>query len=232
LLYVESFIEPFWHAVVHLLLPIFLFVTKLIRNIPPLAILAGGRRARDDASRDRLDSDRRILRPLRLFLFRLSLAVTCSRCRIARGRIPHLAVAGTRTMVAGQWRPGSKRAIANGRWFSLALGFRGRMRDHRGPARISPHALAQTSCALRRAFDRDLSRLLPADGGKPDTAAARRHHSRYRRDLADRHRRGRRRRACDLARRRWRCTPTSCSNAPDAFWIAPKKARAVLQAAE
>jgi uncharacterized membrane protein YcfT len=40
LLYVESFIEPFGTLWFIYLLPIFFVVTKLIRNIPPLAILA------------------------------------------------------------------------------------------------------------------------------------------------------------------------------------------------
>ena len=72
LLYLESFIEPFGTLWFIYLLPIFFVVTKLSRGIPADGGLARRRGAGDGACRDRLDGDRRILRALRLFLFRLS----------------------------------------------------------------------------------------------------------------------------------------------------------------
>ena len=106
LLYVESFIEPFGTLWFIYLLPIFFVVTKLTRNIPPLAILCGSRRARNDASGDRLDGDRRILRPLRLFLFRLSVGRSRVRAVGARAGASRTGGCRPRTMGAGQWRPG------------------------------------------------------------------------------------------------------------------------------
>src|SRR5207245_11516110 len=52
-----------------------------------------------------------------------------------------------------------------------------------------------------RALQRDLSRLLPADGGDTDAAIAHGHHSRHRHSIADRHDRRRDRLARDLAGR-------------------------------
>ena len=56
--------------------------------------------------------------------------------------------------------------------------------------------------------------------------------SRHRHDLADRHGRRRRRRDRDLAGRAWRSARNFLFERPAAFWIAPKKAAAALQAAE
>ena len=86
-LYLESFIEPFGTLWFIYLLPVFFVVTKATRRMPPLADLGRGGAAGERACRDRLDRDRRILRALRLFLFRLSVRRNmCSRCPIARGR--------------------------------------------------------------------------------------------------------------------------------------------------
>src|SRR5882757_7681425 len=73
-----------------------------------------------------------------------------------------------------------------------------RLRDHHGRDIAGADALDELLPLLWRAFDRYLSRLLPADGGDADLAAEDRSHSRHRHDFADRHRRRRRRRARDL----------------------------------
>ena len=71
-LYLESFIEPFGTLWFIYLLPIFFVVTKATRRMSPLADLGYRGVAGDGPHRHRLDRDRRILRALRLFLFRLS----------------------------------------------------------------------------------------------------------------------------------------------------------------
>ena len=199
---------------------------------PPLAIWGRRGAAGDGACRHRLDRDRRILRALRLFLFRLFVcATTCSRCRIARGRA---LLSRLRDWRCGRWSTAawSGRASANGRSFRWRSGFAGACAIIVIGHAVGAHAMAELPALLRRAFHRHLSRLLPADGGDPDAAAADRPDPRHRHGIADRHHRGRGRRAGDLAGWRSRPAPISCSSGPAAFWIAPKKPRATLQAAE
>ena len=105
-LYLESFIEPFGTLWFIYLLPVFFVVTKATRKWPPLLIWAVAGAAGERAYRNRLDRDRRILRPLRLFLFRLSLRRLCVR---AVGSRAGAALAGARrigAVGARQWRPG------------------------------------------------------------------------------------------------------------------------------
>src|SRR5450631_795018 len=76
----------------------------------------------------------------------------------------------------------------------------GRRRHYRPGYAAGAGASAQFPALLRRAFHRHLSGVLPADGGNPDAAAAGRPDPRYRRDLAPRYPRRRRRRAGVVAR--------------------------------
>ena len=79
LLYLESFIEPFGTLWFIYLLPVFFVVTKATRRMPPLAIWGVAALLEMAHVVDRLDRDRRILRALRLFLFRLSVRRLCVR---------------------------------------------------------------------------------------------------------------------------------------------------------
>ena len=114
---------------------------------------------------------------------------------------------------ARQRRPGD---LGFSEWplISLALGLRRRLRHHRDGHAAGADAVAELPALLRRAFHRHLSRLLPADGGDADAAAADRPDPRHRHDLADRHRRRRRRRAGDLAAGAGGAAPISCSSGP------------------
>ena len=115
MLYLESFIEPFGTLWFIYLLPVFFVVTKVTRARAAAGDLVRGRGAGNDARRDRLDRDRRILRALRVFLFRLS--VRGLRVRAVRPRAGATGVCAGRTgaVGAGQWRPGAFSASANGR---------------------------------------------------------------------------------------------------------------------
>ena len=126
LLYLESFIEPFGTLWFIYLLPVFFVVTKATtRTCRRLLIWARRGAAGDGAYRNRLDRDRRILRALRLFLFRLSVRrLMCSRCPIARARSPRWRLR--------RWRSGRSsmaawlhRASANGRWSRWCWAFAG-----------------------------------------------------------------------------------------------------------
>ncbi len=158
------------HAVVHL------SAADLLRRGEARAPRSGGadlghrRRARDRAYRHRLDGDRRIRRPLRLFLHRL-----------------HLRAAGLRLHRAVRRRSRGWRSAASSLWglfngamvhagyaplpfFSLALGLIGAAAvativGADGVARRVPPA-----ALLRAQLDRHLSRLLPADGGDAHAA--------------------------------------------------------------
>ena len=89
---------------------------KIVTPDPADGGLACRRGAGDGACRDRLDGDRRILRALRLFLFRLSV---CQLCIRARGSLAGKARAGAGrigAVGARQRRPRDRRVSANGRW--------------------------------------------------------------------------------------------------------------------
>ena len=100
-LYLESFIEPFGTLWFIYLLPIFFVVTKLTRQHPAAGDLGRGRGAGDGACRDRLDRDRRILRALRLFLFRLSVRRLC--VRAVRSRAARIRRSRLRGWRCGRW---------------------------------------------------------------------------------------------------------------------------------
>ena len=198
-LYLESFIEPFGTLWFIYLLPIFFVVTKLSRRDPAAGGLACRRGAGDGACRNRLDGDRRILRALRLFLFRLSVCqLMCSRCRIARADKPALALAGL-----ALWALVNGGLVMSGfsEWplVSLALGFAGA-----GAIIVMGTLLARMqwlnflrycgehSIVIYLAFFLPMAAtrtLLLQD--RPDR--------RHRHGFPDRDRRGRRRRAGDLA---------------------------------
>ena len=114
-LYLESFIEPFGTLWFIYLLPIFFVVTKLTRDMPAAGDLARRRGAGDGACRDRLDRDRRVLRALRLFLFRLSVRTYVFALSDRARAQPALALDRTGAVGARQWRPRACRASANGR---------------------------------------------------------------------------------------------------------------------
>ena len=78
-LYLESFIEPFGTLWFIYLLPIFFVVIKATRRMPPLLIWSLAALHGDGACRHRLDRDRRVLRAVRLHLFRLYFCELCVR---------------------------------------------------------------------------------------------------------------------------------------------------------
>ncbi len=195
LLYLESFIEPFGTLWFIYLLPIFFVVTKLSRGIPPLAIwvvaaalemahIATGWTVIDEFCA-------RFVYFYSGYLFASYVFALSDRSRAN----PALALIGL-----ALWALVNGGLVISGfsQWplISLALGLRRRRRHHRHGHAAGADAVAEFPALLRRAFDRHLSRLLPADGGDPDAAAEDRPDRRYRHDLADRHRRRRRRRGC------------------------------------
>ena len=105
-LYLESFIEPFGTLWFIYLLPIFFVVTKATRKWPPLLDLDRAGAVGKRAHRNRLDRDRRVLRAVCLFLFRLSLRRLC--VRPVGSRAGAAAPGGHRTGAVGarQRRPG------------------------------------------------------------------------------------------------------------------------------
>ena len=124
-LYLESLVEPFGTLWFIYLLPIFFVVTKLSRGIPAAADLARRRGAGDGANRDRLDRDRRILRALRLFLFRLSVCLLRVRAvgsfaGEARAGADRISRCGRSSMAASCWS-----GVSHWPLISLALGFAG-----------------------------------------------------------------------------------------------------------
>ena len=114
-LYLESFIEPFGTLWFIYLLPIFFVVTKLTRKCRRLLIWGVAALLEMRACRDRLDRDRRILRALRLFLFRLSVRRLCVRAVRSRAGASGAGACRARALGARQWRPGRIRLSANGR---------------------------------------------------------------------------------------------------------------------
>ena len=96
----------------------------------------------------------------------------CSRCRIARGRVPRWRSSGL-----ALWALINGGLVVSGfsEWplVSLALGFAGAGAIIVIGTLLARMQLAQLPALLRRAFHRHLSRLLPADGGDADAAAAR-----------------------------------------------------------
>ena len=103
------------HAVVHLSAADFLRCHKTDTRHPRHCGLGRRCGARERACRDRLDRDRRVLRALRLHLFRLSVRLLRLR---AVGSSPGKTCAGADRIGAvgdRQWRPRDRRASATGR---------------------------------------------------------------------------------------------------------------------
>jgi hypothetical protein len=197
-LYLESFIEPFGTLWFIYLLPVFFVVTKLSRGVPAMAVwlvaaaletahIVTGWTVIDEfcarfvyfysgylfASYVFALSDRSRAKPA-LALIGLALWTLIN---------GGLVISGVRRMAAGLAGAGARRRAGH---------------RHHGHA-AGAHAVAEFPALLRRAFHRDLSRLLPADGGDADAVAEDRIGPRHRDRLADRHGRRRRRRGSDLA---------------------------------
>ena len=197
LLYLESFIEPFGTLWFIYLLPVFFVVIKATREcrrsliwgiaaLLEIAHVATGWTVIDEFCA-------RFVYIYSGYLFADYVFALSDRARAH----PALGARGARAVGAGQWRPGRVRRQRMADRFARAR-LRRRLRHHHDRHAAGAHALAEFPALLRRAFDRDLSRLLPADGGDADAAAADRHHPRHRHGVADRHHRRRARRACDL----------------------------------
>ena len=123
LAFAKSFIEPFGTLWFIYLLPIFFVVTKLLRGTLAVDRVVGGGDAGNRADRDRLDRDRRIRRPLRLFLYGLLAGAARLRARAMRpicgrgGRWPVLR-SGRR-----QRRCWSSPAAPTCRWYRCCSGW-------------------------------------------------------------------------------------------------------------
>ena len=212
-LYLKSFIEPFGTLWFIYLLPVFFVVTKATRRLPPLLIWGVAALLEMRACRDRLDRDRRILRALCLFLYRLS--VRGLRVRAVRPRAGAAGAGACRTGDLGghQRRPGLCRLqrmaadLAGARALPAPAPSSSSARCWRG--RIGSTSLrfcGEHSIVIYLAFFLPMAAtrtLLLRTGTDP----------RHRHDLADRHDRGRVRRAGDLAARAQAPAPTSCSSA-------------------
>ncbi len=213
LLYLESFIEPFGTLWFIYLLPIFFVVTKLTRKMPPLAILAVAAALEMAHVADRLDRDRRILRALCLFLFRLSVRALRLRAVRSRAGASRAGAGGPGAVGIRQRQPG-RFGVSEWPIVSLALGLAGasaiivtgtllaRMQWLNFLRYCGEHSIviylafflpmAATRTLLLRAgviHDIGTVSLIVTIVGVAGVAG-------------------------DLAGRAWRSTPTSCSNAP------------------
>ena len=111
------------HVVVHLSAADLLRRHKTVTPNPAAGDLARRGRARDDACRDRLDRDRRVLRALRLFLFRL---LGCRlRVRAVGPRAGAACARASAGLRCGRWSMAawSHQASASGRWFHWHWGW-------------------------------------------------------------------------------------------------------------
>jgi len=195
LLYLESFIEPFGTLWFIYLLPVFFVVTKATRKMPALPIW--GAAALLEMAHIAIGwtvIDEFCARFVYFYSGYLLADYVFALSGRARAR-PALALAGL-----AAW------ALINGciRLQRMAADLpdartlrRLRHRDHGHAAGAG--ALAEFPALLRRAFHRHLSRVLPADGGDADLAAAGRIDPRHRDDFPCRHDRGRRGRAGAVA---------------------------------
>ena len=126
----------------------FFVVTKLTRRAAADHDLDCRRGAGNGAFVHRLDRDRRVLRALRLFLFRL-LAGRPASSRVNRARArPVAALAGLALWAAGQWRP---RPLRLQRMADRLVGARvcRRLRHHRDGHAAGARAVAQCPALLR-----------------------------------------------------------------------------------
>ena len=195
LAYLEAFIEPFGTLWFIYLLPIFFVVVKAHARPAVARDLARRRGAGDRPHRHRLDRDRRVRAPLRLFLHRLHLRAAHLRARRPRAAQPMNALAALVGLGHRQWRAGARRLrrpavrLAGARaWPAPARWSRSR--------RCSPTATCSSRCAIcgQNSIVIYLAFFLPMAATRI-VAAQDRHHHRPRHGLADRHGRRRRRRA-------------------------------------
>jgi hypothetical protein len=195
-LYLESFIEPFGTLWFIYLLPVFFVVTKAARKLPP-ALIWGVAALLEMAhiSTGWTVIDEFCARFVYFYSGYLFAGLVFAWSgRRKRARVGALASRFRWSTAA--WSNGLPAAAG-----LAGAGACGRSRHrHRGHA-AGARALAEFPALLRRAFDRHLSGVLPADGGDADAAAEDRLDPRYRDHLADRYRGRHRRRAGDLADR-------------------------------
>ena len=155
----------------------------------------------------------------------------CSRCPIVRGAHPALALVGLALWAVIN---GGLVALGFSEWplISLRSGLPGACAIITIGTLLARDAWLELPALLRRAFHRHLSRVLPADGGDADAAAAR---------PASIHDIGTISLIVTIAGvfgalAIWRIALALGANflfeRPAAFWIAPKKTRPLLQAAE
>ena len=144
--YLLAFIEPFGTLWFIYLLPIFFVVTKATATRSAAGDLAGRRRAAERACRHRLDRDRRILRALRVFLFRLSVCRKSVRAVGLRPRAAWLRRGRAGAVGRRQRRTGPCRTRRLAYRLARA-GFRGRLRHHRHRNAAGADAVAERCCA-------------------------------------------------------------------------------------
>ncbi len=199
-LYLESFIEPFGTLWFIYLLPIFFVVTKATRRVPPLlvwAIAAMLEMAHVSTGWTAIDEfGARFVYFYTGYLFADAVFALSNRARtqpvLALAALAIWAIANEGLVKAG---------VSEWPVISLMLGIGRRLRRHHGRDLAGADAMDRLRPLLRRAFDRDLPRLLPADGCDADASLAHGHHPRRRRDVADGHASGAVRRIGDLADR-------------------------------
>ena len=172
-LYLESFIEPFGTLWFIYLLPIFFVVIKATRRMPALLIwgIAAALESAHVATGWTV-IDEFCARGVYIYsgyLFAPYVFALADRVRA----YPVLALAGLAlwALVNGGLVKTGLQRMAAGVASARACG---RLRHHLARHAAGAHAVAGFPALLRRAFHRDLSRLLPADGDDPDPAAAHR----------------------------------------------------------
>ena len=170
-LYLLSFIEPFGTLWFIYLLPIFFVVTKATRRVPPLAIwLVAAALESAHIATGWTVIDEFCARFVYFYSGYLFAAKVFALSDCARAR-PGLGAGGAGAVGRGQRRAGPCRRRDLADRLAAARLCR-RLRHHRRRHAAGADAVAERAALLRRAFDRDLSRLLPADGGDADGAAA------------------------------------------------------------
>ena len=228
--YALAFIEPFGTLWFIYLLPIFFVVTKAARRVPPaviwfaaaalqIAAIDTGWTAIDEFAGRFVYFYTGYLFAPRIFAF--AAVVQARPGRAAAGLVAWALVNGA-LVYAGACRMAGRLARARAR--RRGGGDRVLRADGESPD-------VRAGAVLRAAFDRHLSRLLPAHGGDAHGAAQDRHRARCRRPC-----RSSSPPPASSARSRCggpRAPPArpSCSSGPARFWIAPRP-RVAMQPAE
>ena len=172
LMYLESFIEPFGTLWFIYLLPVFFVVTKATRQMPPLAIWAAAallEMAHISTGWTVIDE---FCARFVYFYSGYLVRRLCIRMVGPRAGASGMGDRGPRAVGARQRRPGRIRFQRMAADLAGARACRRRRHRHHGHA-AGADAVAEFPALLRRAFHRHLSRVLPADGGDADAAAAR-----------------------------------------------------------